>query len=78
MTSFGDEPLRTSLEGTAPTARRASRRKAGRLIAPFPGLETSTQPQSVRGWSPLKTFGFIFGSGAVLWVLILGGLSLLR
>jgi hypothetical protein len=78
MTSFGDEPLRASLEAPTPTARVVSRRQRRSLIAPYPDIEISTQPDAVPGWGPAKTVGFIFGSGAVLWALILGALALLR
>jgi hypothetical protein len=78
MTSFGDEPLGASLEPTTPRARVATRRKRRRLLAPYPGIETSTQPLEGGRWGPAKTFGFIFGAGALLWALIIGALTLLH
>ena len=78
MTSFGDEPLGASLEPTAPGARVATRRKRRSLMAPYPGIETTTQPDAGGGWSPARTFGFIFAAGALLWALILGALTLLH
>ena len=76
MTSFGDEPLGASLEPTAPRARVATRRKRRSLMAPYPGIETTTQPHAVGGWGPARTYGFILGGGALLWALIIGALTL--
>lgn len=78
MTSFGDDPLSPLLKAPAHTAPVALRPGPHNFVVPFPGLETSTQSGTDPGWGPGKAFGFIFGSGAVLWGLILGGLALLR